>query len=248
VGTFAIFASWVLPLLLIVLPINWYLFAKALPGGAAFAAPPEPARRRVASWVVYDFGGYLLYLLGTLPLPFLVLVRLGSLKAAAFYIPFTIVLSVDLLSLNVGNAFTAELQRRHSRLDASSFRFMAKLWALVAAISLCLVVGAPVVLELFGSGYRTSGHLVLVILAAAALPRSIMFFSIATARAQSSGRWILLLQSIAAVGTLALGLVLMSFLSLRGMALAWLVSSLASGIIAAGGFARVARRRTPLPA
>ncbi|MGO9197212.1 MAG: lipopolysaccharide biosynthesis protein [Acidimicrobiales bacterium] len=247
VGLFAIFASWVMPLILIVLPINWYLFRRALPRAASFAAPHKPVGGRVATWVVYDFVGYLLWLLGTLPLTFLVLARLGSEKAAAFYIPFTIVLSVDLLSLNVGNAFTAELQRRGSELDRHSFAFMAKLWSLVAAVSLFLIVAAPVVLELFGSHYRTSGHLVLVILAAAALPRSVMFFSIAAARAQARGKLILLLQAIAAVGTLVLGLVLMSFVALEGMAVAWLAASLVSAMIAAVGLTR-ARRPAAEPA
>lgn len=241
-GIFAIFVSWVLPLLFVIIPINWYLFRKALPSSAAFAAPsssPSPMR---APWVRYDFAGYLFWLVGTLPLPILVLARLGSVKAAIFYIPFTVVGSVDLISLNVGNAFTAELERKHGQLDRSSFTFLARLWVLVATAALALVVAAPLVLQLFGSHYRTQGHLVLVILTLAVLPRSIMFFAIAAARAQAHGGRILLLQTIAAVGTLALAVLLLNFFSLDGIALAWFSASLASGTIALFWWARAFRQ------
>lgn len=228
-GDFTIFISWVAPLVFIVVPINLYAFRWALP-----AMPQAAAASRTLSprWVRFDFAGYLLWLLGTSPLPILVLSELGPKAAASFYIPLTISTAVDLVSLNVGNALTAEVTRDHGRMSVHATRFLRRFWLLVLLGAAIMAVAAPYVLQLFGHHYRSTGGIVLRMLILAAPARSAMFLSNAVARAQGRGPRITVVQAVAAVGTLTLGLVLMPHLGVTGMATAWLSSSLAAGVVA----------------
>ena len=233
----AIFGSWVVPLIFVVVPINLYLFTRALPR-AAQSFPPSPSV--VGSWVRYDFAGYLFWLVGTLALPVLILGFVGPARTAAFYVPFTIASSINLLSLNLGNALTAEVTRSMGRLGAPPRSFESRVWIAVGVMSLGFLVFAPQVLLLFGQRYRESGTEILRILALAMLPRSALLLSIAVARAQARGPLILLLQATASLGTLALGLALIHTHGAAGVAVGWLVAS-----CVAGGLAIVATQIRP---
>jgi O-antigen/teichoic acid export membrane protein len=228
-SSFPIFASWVLPLVVIVVPINLYLYIRALPRAAASFPQLPPVDRR---WVRYDFAGYLLWLLGVAPLPVLVLAVLGPIQAAAFYVPFTIASAIDALSLSLGNPLTAELARSEGRLTGPPRAFVKRVWIAVGLMSLGLLVFAPQVMLLFGERYRESGTEVLRILSLAMLPRSALFISIAVARAQARGPLILLLQAIASLGTLGLAFVLIHPHGTTGVAMAWLVASCAASAMA----------------
>jgi hypothetical protein len=247
-GMFSILASWIVPLVVIVPPVNWYLFKRALPRGRDFAAPPEPGPLAVRNWVAYDYAGYLFWLAGTLPLPLLVLPILGSSAAAVFYVTFAMSTSMDVVSLNVGNAFTAELQRQGGVVGRDALAFLAKLWSLILFVAVVLGLAAPYVLQLFGARYRAQGHVVMVILLAAAVPRSVMFLGIAAARAQGRGRVILAAQMTASLGTLGLGVALMARIGLDGMAWAWFAASDVGAALAVQVIARPFHRVTAVPA
>ncbi|MBV8985181.1 MAG: hypothetical protein JO248_12170 [Acidimicrobiia bacterium] len=230
-GRFSIFASWVLPLVAIVVPVNLFVFRRALPEAASLKVERTARQPR---WVRYDLAGYFLWLVGTLPLPVLVLTALGPARAAAFYIPFTIALAVDLLSLNLGNALTAELSRV-GRVAGPGAAFIRRAWSVVAAAAAFLALFAPQVLQLFGDHYRAQGTSVLRLLMVAALARSVMLMTIAVSRAHGLGPRILLLQATASVGTLALAPLLMQESGILGMGLAWTLASTAAGLIAIRG-------------
>jgi hypothetical protein len=233
-GVMGIFASWVLPLIVIIPAVNWYLFRYALPRNVPIDRSTDDAvDAGPQRWVRYDFGGYLLWTLGTMPLPFIIELILGPVAAAIFYVPYKIILSLDVLSLNVGNAFTAELQRDGGRLRRHHAVFMARLWALILVGSVLLAVAAPQVLQLFGSHYRThDGIAVYLLLVAAVIPRSVMFLAIAAARAHRRGPAILVVQALAALGTIGLGVVLGKQIGVVGLGWAWFLSSLAAGVYA----------------
>lgn len=235
-----ILASWVLPLLFLVIPINIYLFRRAVPQ-AAYAFPDDVASEE-GKLVRYDFAGYLFWLLGTVPLPVLAVTFLGPYRTAAFSVPFTIVTAIDVLSLNLGNQLTAEMSRTRGEFRAPTKLFVWRAWGVIALISAGLIVMAPYVLDLFGAQYRSAGTTVFRVLMLAALPRSILFFSIATARArgvaanaQLSGPVILALQATTCILTLAISLLTMPAHGILGIAFGWTIASFIGAFIAVIG-------------
>lgn len=228
-GDLNIFASWVAPLVVIVVPINIYAFRRALP---KMSTVPVEVEELPGRWVRHDFAGYMLWLAGTSPLPFLILAVLGARASGSFYIPLTVVTSIDVVSLNVGNAITAEVARSGGTPDRHAARFVVGFWLLVLVGSLVLVFVAPTLLQIFGHRYRTGSGIVLRMLLSVSAFRSAMFLHNALARAAGKGGRILAVQAIAAGSTLSIGLGTMTVLGVKGMALGWLVGSVAAGVLA----------------
>jgi hypothetical protein len=227
-GQLSIFLAWVLPLILIVPLVNVYAFRRALP---PLADLPIQLTRVPERWVKLDFAGYMFWLLGTSPLPFLVLGFLGPVKAAAFYLPLTVTTAVDVVTLNVGNAITAEVTRNGGRIDGHATRFVVGYWLVVLVGSLVIVAIAPQVMAVFGRHYKTGSASVLRMLLAASAPRAAMFLTNALARAQGKGGRILAMQATASTVTLAFGLTTMAHLGTKGMAEGWLIGSVLAGLM-----------------
>jgi len=242
----AIVASWTLPLVFIIIPINIYIFRRGVP--QAVSSFPENLTRKEGAWVRYDFAGYLFWLLGTVPLPVIVVIVLGPVSTAVFYIPFTIVCAIDVLSLNLGNQLTAEMSRTRGQFRHPTILFVWRVWGAIAAFSLGMIAMAPYILDLFGAQYRSTGTTVFRVLMLAALPRSILFLGIAVARARAatandrrSGPIILLLQATTCILTLAISLLTMHLWGILGMALGWTIAS------TIGAAAAIMTVRPPVP-
>jgi O-antigen/teichoic acid export membrane protein len=228
-GNLSIFLAWVAPLLVIVTPINIYSFRRALPALANLPVEPAPPQER---WVKFDFAGYMFWVVGTSSLPFLVLGFLGPIKAAGFYLPLTMASTVDLVTMNVGNAITAEVTRNGGRVDRHAARFIVGYWVLVLAGSLFLVLLAPQIMAIFGRHYKSGSAIVFRLLLGASAARAAMFLMNALSRAAGKGGRILLVQATASILTLGIGLTLMPESGTKGMAIGWLVGSLTAGVIA----------------
>lgn len=229
IHSMTIFTSWVAPLPLIVIPINIYLFRQAVPNAVIALSGPPP----VASFVRYDYAGSLAWLMSTLPLPVLVTGFLGPTAGAAFYVPFTIATSVDLIALNVGNTLTAEIARADGVLTPQAAQFLRRVLLAVAAVAILGFACSPWILALFGGHYRAASTWVLRLLMLAVLPRTAMFLGVATARGQARGPLIVVIQTVAALGTLGVGLPLIMISGPFGLALAWLAASVAAASVVA---------------
>jgi O-antigen/teichoic acid export membrane protein len=229
VGHLSIFLAWVLPVVLIVTPINVYNFRRALPALADLPAEPAPPPER---WVKFDFGGYMFWVVGTSSLPFLVLGFLGPIQAASFYLPLTVASTVDLVTMNVGNAITAEVTRNGGRVDRHAARFIAGYWLLVLAGSIFIVALAPQIMAVFGHHYKSGSPIVLRLLLGASAARAAMFLMNTLSRAAGKGGRILLVQATASILTLGIGLTLMPKIGTKGMAIGWLAGSLTASVIA----------------
>jgi O-antigen/teichoic acid export membrane protein len=233
----ALFVAWILPLVIVIIPVNLFLFLQALRDVKPVlleAVKPAPAERKpeASPWLRYDLAGYLMWLAGTLPLPVLVLTRVGATASASFYVSFTIASSIDLLSLMLGNSLTAELSRVHGAITLATRSYMRRIWIMIGILGAFLCILAPWVLQVFGDKYRADGTLVLRIFMIATLPRSVLFLEIAVQRSRRRGRPILLLQAISSLGTLVLGLILIRSLGAAGMAIGWLLASSLAAFVA----------------
>lgn len=225
-----IFYAWIAPLALIVFPVNLYIFRKALPRSAT-AAIASVARPKAL--IRSDFACYLASITTTMALPTIVLSVLGPVRAAAFYVPFIIAVQIDIMSVNLGNLLTAEISRAGGLLTEPMARYVVRILAIAAALSLFLMIAAPHVLGLFGNNYRVLGTGVFRLLMLSVVPRCAVLLSVATARGQSRSGLAALLQTTGMLGTLVLAVVLMPWLGLPGIGIAWLAGSSVSGVLAA---------------
>jgi O-antigen/teichoic acid export membrane protein len=164
---------------------------------------------------------------------------LGPVSTAVFYIAFTIATAIDVLSLNLGNQLTAEMSRARGEFRDPAILFVWRVWGAIAALSLGMIALAPYVLDIFGAQYRSAGTTVFRVLLLAAVPRSILFLSIAATRAKAaaandrrSGPIILLLQATTCILTWVISLLTMHFWGILGMALGWTIASTIGATIA----------------
>jgi O-antigen/teichoic acid export membrane protein len=246
-----VFLAWVVPMALLVVPVNVLLFRAAVTRHRA-AAPTAGAtedggalaqlgRRRLGAFLAQDYLGQVLMRLGVTLLPVLVVATLGAEENAYFYIPFTIVIAADMMVLSIGTSIVAEsayderLVRDHVRTVIR--RYGPLLLAGVAA----LVVAAPVALLPFGADYAREGDWVLRILALACIPRALVFLAGAVWRLQGHGRWLLGAEALMLVLLLAPLVPLADAAGITGVALAWLGSATAAGLLAASYLVRFLR-------
>jgi hypothetical protein len=227
-GPHALLIAWTLPLIAVIIPVNLFVFLRAVP--ASTSQPARPARRS-PRWLRYDFAGYLVWMAGTMPLPVLALITVGAAKDASFYVCVTIAGAIDTLCLMLGNSVTAELSRTMGAMTAAIKSHLLRVWGAVALLAAVIFLVAPEVLQFFGDKYRTGGTIVLRIFMIATVPRAVLFMGIAIQRSRGNGPAILVLQAIAAVGTMGLGLSLAHSLGAAGIAAGWLVASCLAAVV-----------------
>jgi hypothetical protein len=246
-GTHALLIAWVLPLVAVIIPVNLFIYLRAVP--ASTSQPVRPARRS-PPWLRYDFAGYLIWMAGTMPLPVLVLITVGAAKSASFYVCFTIASAIDLLCLMLGNSLTAELSRAMGVMTPAIRSHLLRVWAAVGLLAALIFLVAPEVLQFFGDKYRAGGTIVLRILMIATVPRSVLFMGVAIQRSRGNGPAILVLQAIASVATLGFGLSLVHSLGAPGIAAGWLGASCLAAFVSMlflgrGGWRGRGTRRAP---
>jgi O-antigen/teichoic acid export membrane protein len=226
-----VFAAWVVPLFLIIPAVNWFMATRALPRAAE--------KQREAQGVVDVFGWRKLYaflaqdLVGTATMqiavavvPLLVLVQLGSVATAYFYIPFSLITAFDLLFTAIGLSLTAEAARAPQRAKELMHTVVHRFLVFQIPIVIVIIIAAPLLLAPFGSDYVENGTSVMRLLAAASCFRAIVVVYSAVARLKGRGLWVALPQIAVAILLVALVRLLSSPMGIEGVALAWLVAFL----------------------
>jgi len=225
---FGIYASWIIPLVLLVPWITWVIF-RTRPGVTGVATVPEPRER--ISKLGLDYVGYLFLVGSTFLLPVLALEMLHPLEAAVFAIAWQTSSTIDLLASNVGTALTVETS--YGRDPAALRRTMLRHGLLfVSGVAVVAALAAPLILSLYGPHYRSEGVLTLRVLLLAGIPRCLGTFAIAEARAHRKIGWIVRLRAQNFVVAIGLALLLAPELGVVGMALAWLGAQVLSGLVA----------------
>ena len=170
-----------------------------------------------------DYLGYLLNLASTVFLPVVALELLGSRQASVFAVAWLTSSTLDLLATNVGTALTVETTYGE---DPAALRrtVLRRAMPIVASASLLGALAAPLILRLYGDQYSESGTLVLQLLLLASVPRALVVFCVAEARAHRDMRFIVWLRGQNTTVTLGLAWVLAPLYGARGMALAWLLA------------------------
>ncbi len=225
----AVFIAWVVPMAMLLVPVNYLIFDRVIPNWPGRGTEPSPVERfgwnGLTRFLAQDYVGGIFTQAASTMLPVLIVALLGNSQSAYFYIPFTIISAFDLLFVNVAGSLTVEgaiAEARfpaHARIIVRRFRFV-----LIPGIVL-LVAGASLILLPFGPQYVRSGAPVLRLLACASAFRALIALYVVICRIEGRASRILTLQAAIFLIVITLTVVLGKAHGIEGVALAWLITN-----------------------
>jgi O-antigen/teichoic acid export membrane protein len=230
-----VYLSWTVAIAAIIIPTNYYLFARAVPRHLRKypVASPAPQFRDIRAFLVPDSLAALFMLASTTLLPLLIIDRLGASATGHFALAWIIGFALFLFSLNMGSSLVVETAANQSGLRQLSRRSMTHLAKLLTPVVIVVVAAAPYLLLAFGREYAEADVTPLRLLALAALPAIITNTAISATRSQRRMRMVLGIQ--VAICTLVWGLSVMLIgpLGITGVAAAWLIAQTATALVLA---------------
>ncbi|MCB0209645.1 MAG: phosphotransferase [Anaerolineae bacterium] len=223
---YGIFASWTVPVLLLLVPINLLIFRHLVPRHIqTHSDKAEPiVLSQLTQYVAGDYFSSLIWMATTNLLPLMVLELAGATANAYFFLAYTIAYSLYLVSRNMGMSLIAEAAADQAKLDEYSYRTLAQTTRLLVPIVVVLVIGTPYLLQLFGKDYSTEGTSLLRLLCLSALPNIVTSLFISIARVQRRMMKLVIVLTVLSTLTIGLSYVLLQIYGIVGVGFAWLFS------------------------
>ena len=187
-----------------------------------------------------DYLGMLFWMIATKALPILVISLAGATPNAYFYLAWTIAFPLHLIASNLAASLAVEGAIDEAQLGLYARRVFIQILRLLAAPLLIILIGAPLILNIFGAGYASQSPILLRLLTLAALPYSINAVVLSLARVRNQIRVIIAVQGTFCLLVLSLSYTLLLRYGLVGIGIAWLTSQ---SIVAA--FLLVRLRKLP---
>ncbi len=222
---FGVLASWTIPLIASLLPVNLLVFWRLIPKHVrATKDQAEPIRTaQIGRFVAGNYFSSLVRMASISLLPIIVTERAGATANAYFYLSWTIAYSLYLVSRNMGMSLTTEGATDQSKLDIYSYRaFLQTARLLVPAVFL-VVITAPYILRFFGESYATEGALLLRLLSLSALPNMVNSIYTSMARVRRRIGELILVQTSLSVLVFGLSILFLELHGISGIGLAWLL-------------------------
>jgi len=168
-----VFASWTVPVIALVVPVNLLLFRRILPRHAT--AQPEaqqmPARGVLARYMAGDYAAQAFTQLSSTFLPVLVVSLLGAAQGA-YYLPAqTAFAAMGMLATAITSSLVVEAARDEGATHRLARAMLRRICVLVLPAGAFVALAAPWLLELFGSQYRAAATTVLQLMMLSLLPR-----------------------------------------------------------------------------
>jgi O-antigen/teichoic acid export membrane protein len=226
-ATHGVFLASVLPVVLLLVPVNLFLFRTVIPQHLRRIRPQGSAlrvlgRRRLVGFMAKDYGATVLSQASATALPLLVVGLLGSAANAYFYIPYTMVIAFTMLFYGVTTSLVVEGALAERRIRELATKLVRRFALFLVPGTALLVAAAPLLLVPFGADYVRESSSVLRILACGCLFRAISVLYMALARLQGRGSRILAVEAVQMVLLLGGAAVLATPLGLEGIAVSWL--------------------------
>ncbi len=167
-----VFASWTIPVIALLVPVNLLLFRRILPRHATMEpdAPP-PGRRVLARYMAGDYAAQAFTQLSSTFLPVLVVSLLGAAQGA-YYLPAqTAFAAMGMLATAITSSLVVEAARDEQATHRLARAMLRRICVLVLPAGAFVGLAAPWLLELFGSQYRAGATTVLQLMMLSLLPR-----------------------------------------------------------------------------
>lgn len=223
---YGIFASWTIPVLILLAPINLLIFRYLVPRHIqTHGDKAEPiVLTQLTQYVAGDYFSSLVWMATTNLLPIMVLELAGATANAYFFLAYTIAYSLYLVSRNMGMSLIAEAAADQAKLNEYSYRTLIQTSRLLAPIVAVLVIGAPYLLQLFGKDYSIEATSLLRLLCLSALPNIVTALFISIARVQRRMMTLVIVLSLLSALTIGLSYTLLQIYGIVGVGWAWLLS------------------------
>ena len=238
----AIFASWSLTAALVIFPINILLFFKFIPTHQR--ENPNYSGFKIQEIVRFSAANQVSATLTGLPdalMPLIVIGVAGAQANAYFYAPRTVIMALRLFAVSISNSFTVE-----GAVAGDAFKDLLQKAALFTAalflpLTVLLIVGSPVILQIFGSEYAENGVTLMRLFAIGLIPFAVANLCLGIARVRRFLGRLILVATISATLNLTLAVYLLLVIGLEGAGVAWLLAQTAAAIVAFSLIARPAR-------
>jgi O-antigen/teichoic acid export membrane protein len=206
-----------------------------------------PSGRSALEWLgqhLTSAGGVLVPLI----LPILVVLRLGVVQNAYFYITEMMGAAFFMVSPSVAQAVFAEGVRAHAELRSVVVKALRVIATLLAPAMAIMILGGRPILRLFGTSYAAAGYALLVLLAISAVPDAVSNVAVAVCRVTHRLGYSTVLNLGILVMTLSGAWFLMPLLGITGVGVAWLGAQTIGAIASLPAFAYTGKPLTLSPA
>ncbi|MFI9592485.1 lipopolysaccharide biosynthesis protein [Nonomuraea sp. NPDC052265] len=191
-----IFVSWMIPTALALIPVNWLIFGVVVPRHVKSlgATHEPPGLRQIGRFLAGDFPGTLSILAIVYLVPVVVATKVGEATFGRFSMAHTLASMIELLAMNMAVSLTVEGSFDRSKLALNCRRALRRGFMIVTPIIVVAILGAPLILTVFGAEFADEGSTLLRLMALAVLPRVLIEVYLSALRAQSHARTLALVQ------------------------------------------------------
>lgn len=224
-----VFLAWVVPMALLVAPVNLLVFREAIPGhrssGVEASSLVRMGRRRVARFLAQDYLASVFTQATLSVLPLLVITISGARQSAYFAMPFMIAMAFDTFAYGACASLVVEATLQRESLPALARAFSRRVLAPLVPLAMLLLIAAPLVMLPFGHDYVQHGASVLRLLVLASIFRMAIALFSAISRIQGRGRRLALIEFAMLVLVLGSAVPMARSHGIEGVAACWLAAS-----------------------
>jgi O-antigen/teichoic acid export membrane protein len=186
-----VFLSWVVPMVIVLVPTNALIFGRLVPRHLAAAAGREPAYSLGGIWRFFaaDYVGALFLFASVNLVPVMVADRVGPATYAHFFIAWVMGSLLNLVAVNLATSLSVEGVYDRTTLAANCRAALARALGSLLVVAVVASLAAPYVLRAFGGGYAAAVPL-LQLMVFATLPRAVTEIHLGVLRAQGRARQI----------------------------------------------------------
>ncbi|MGA5759004.1 lipopolysaccharide biosynthesis protein [Nonomuraea bangladeshensis] len=236
-----IFVSWMIPTALALIPINWLIFGFVVPRHVKQADPAQepPQLREVGRFLAGDFPGTLSILAIVYLVPVVVATQVGEATFGRFSMAHTLASMIELLAMNMAVSLTVEGSFDRARLAENCRRALRRAFMIVTPIIAVVILGAPLILTIFGSDFAEEGTLLLRLMSLAVLPRVLIEVYLSALRAQSQARTLAAVQIGLAALVLVSTMALFPFANVNAVGYGLLLSEILMALLIFGKLRKI---------
>lgn len=232
---YGVFASWVIPSIVIVIPTNIFIFGILIPRHVRITAGKSMRLKvgEIARFIAGNYTSTLIWNATVSVLPLIVIAVVGAEVSAYFYLPWTIAFALHMVSTNMNMSFLTEVATDASRLATYSYRTWLQTMRLLVPAVIIIELTAPYILAIFGGNYAAEGATLLRLLTLATLSYSFTDHFLEIARAQQRNRAAVIVQTVLCSMILVLGSIMLHFWGITGLGVAWFIAQTSVGLFLA---------------